>query len=96
MRWDAPFDNDLDRVITETRKAEALETLALQAFTRDELDALPAAERRVLDMLLKRQLRQSLDPSLADALHIRRQFEDFCDRQTGAAASIRLFPALRR
>ena len=95
MRWGVPFESDLERVITEQRKADMLEALALQAFTAEELAAMPAADRRVPGLLLKRQLRTTLDPSLADALRLRREFEDFCDRQSGNAAAIRLFPALR-
>jgi len=48
----------------------------------------------MLDMLIRRRLRQTLDPSLADALEVRRQFEDFCDRQSAAPSALWLTAAL--
>lgn len=95
MRWGEPFESDLERAITEERKAKALEAFALEAFTSDELAALSPARRRVLDMLLKRQLRDSLDPGIAEALRVRRQFEDYCDNQSSSAVSLRLSAQLR-
>ncbi len=87
-------ESELDLAIMQRRQAEELERIALLAFEPQELAALNTERRQVLFMLIKRRLRQTLDPSLADALEVRRQFEDFCDRQSAAPSSLWLAAAL--
>lgn len=95
MAWrSGSAHSELDRAIIERRQAEMLERIALLAFEPHELSELSGERRQVLDMLIKRRLRQTLDPSLADALEVRRQFEDFCDRQSSAPGSLWLTAAL--
>jgi hypothetical protein len=95
MAWrNSSAESELDRAIIERRQAEQLERVALLAFEPDELALLGTEPRRMLDMLIRRRLRQTLDPSLADALEVRRQFEDFCDRQSAAPSALWLTAAL--
>lgn len=95
MAWrTSSAESELNRAIIERRQAEQLEAIALLAFEPDELALLSTERRQVLDMLIKRRLKQTLDPSLADALEVRRQFEDFCDRQSAAPSSLWLAAAL--
>lgn len=95
MAWrTSSAESELNRAIIERRQAEQLEAIALLAFEPDELAQLSKERRQVLDMLIKRRLKQTLDPSLADALEVRRQFEDFCDRQSAAPSSLWLAAAL--
>lgn len=95
MAWrSSSVHSELDRAIIERRQAEQIERIALLAFEPHELASLGRERRQMLDMLIKRRLKQSLDPSLSDALEVRRQFEDFCDRQSAAPSSLWLAAAL--
>lgn len=90
------YDSEIEQVIANRRLAERVEACALLAFAPEELAAMPAEQRSVLDMLIKRYLNRAGDtPEVGDCLRLRQQFEQFCERQTGGSDSFRLAAQLR-
>lgn len=88
--------NDIEAAIAAQRFAEQCEALLLQAFTAEELAAIPAELRPTLDMLLKRRLRQDApEPTLGELLVIRQQFEQFCENRLALPSATRLAQQLR-
>ena len=88
--------NELERAIDARRLAEHIDALILQAFSADELAAIPADLRKVLDMLVKRRMAVAgKDLSLADLLRIRQQFDDYADSRVGNPIALRLATQLR-
>jgi len=89
-------ESELGYELAERQLAERVAALALTAFSRDELDGMPAEQRTVLNVLLKRRLRQDgTEPGVGDCLLIRQQFERFCERRFGDPAAMRLAAQLR-
>ena len=88
--------SELEDVIAARRRAEHIESLALQAFSAEELAALPADLHKVLDMLFRRRIAEAgADLGLADCLRIRQQFEQYCDNRVGNPLVLRLATQLR-
>lgn len=88
--------SELEAVIAARRLNEHIEALALTAFSAEELDALSADFRKVLDMLFKRRMAVvGADLSLEDCLRIRQQFESYCDNRVGDPTALRLAAQLR-
>ena len=72
--------------------SQRVEALLLEAFEPDELAALSPDLRATLDVLVKRRLRQDpSEPSLAELLRIRQQFELYSESR----GAIRLTAQLR-
>ncbi len=87
--------SEIEAAIEARRRAERIEAAQLLVFTPEELAGLTTELRGVLDMLVKRRLAQPSEPSLADLLHIRQQFEQFCENRTGDPVAYRLAAQLR-
>lgn len=88
--------SELERAIDARRLAEQIDALLLQAFSADELAAIPADLRKVLDMLIKRRMAVAgKDLSLADMLGVRQQFEDYAESRVGDPIALRLAAQLR-
>lgn len=88
--------SELERAIDARRLGEHIDALLLQAFSADELAAIPADLRKILDMLVKRRMAVAgKDLSLADLLRIRQQFDDYAESRIGDPLALRLAAQLR-
>lgn len=88
--------SELERAIDTRRLGEHIDALLLQAFAADELAAIPADLRKILDMLVKRRMAVAgKDLSLGDLLRIRQQFDDYAESRIGDPLAFRLAAQLR-
>ena len=69
---------------------------AFLAFSAEELELMPTEQRQVLDVLLKRRLRQGgTEPDVVDCLRIRLQLESFFENRFEEPNAMRLALQLR-
>lgn len=92
-----PEIDELEMLIAASRLAEQAMAVALLAFSPEELELLPADHRRVLDVLIKRRLREGgAEPTLEDSLRIRLRFEQYFQNHLDDPNAARLAAQLRR
>ena len=88
---------ELDQAIAEERFAERMREFALLAFSAEELDGLPMEQRRVLDLLIKRRMREGgAEPDAYDSLSIRQQFEEYVLNRMGNMLAAQIGAQIRR
>jgi hypothetical protein len=88
--------NELEAAIAARRLNEHIERLALSVFSAEELAAVPAENRKVLDMLFKRRMRDAgADLTQADCLGVRQQFEQYTTTRVSDPLALRLATQLR-
>ncbi len=89
--------DELQLALSAQGLAERVVALALLAFSADELDAMPAEQRTLLNVLLKRRIQQGgKEPDTGDCLRIRQQFELFCENRFSDPATTLLTKQLRK
>jgi hypothetical protein len=90
-------EDELQVALSSQALADQVVALALLAFSADELDAMKAEQRTLLNVLLKRRILQAgAEPDVGDCLLVRQQFELFCENRFSDPATARIVKQLRK